>query len=410
MTPRSLLAPAKLGGQPILRAQTDERLVELARDGSRVAFEAIVTRYRRQIVSYCSRFLGQERGEDAVQQTFVKAYTALVAGERVRTLRPWLYRIAHNTSLNMLRDRALHHEQLSEEIDGVERPDQAAERRQELAQVLAAVRALPARQRDVIVLRAIEGRTYEQIAEDLGVSHGAVRQLLSRARHGVRTGVAAITPIGLLARIAAPFGDAPTAVLAGNGAGSGTFTAGKICATALAAAVAGGGVTALPDRSEHQPTRTTKASLAAPARAPATPAATATASRAPVPSKGRTVSSGQPQSTSAPRRRARQGSPARSQDGAGRRDDSIQGDRRQSVDPKEPTRRPTRQDGFGDGRPRSPTPAPTQPMTAYRPPDGGSGTRQFASAPRPTDGSFSVTRTETQRLGTRDGSFIDGAR
>src|SRR4051795_8764875 len=87
MTPRSLLAPAKLGGQPILRAQTDERLGEIARDGSRVAFEAIVTRYRRQIVSYCSRFLGQERAEDAVQQTFVKAYTALVAGVRARGVR-----------------------------------------------------------------------------------------------------------------------------------------------------------------------------------------------------------------------------------------------------------------------------------------------------------------------------------
>src|SRR5687767_12894967 len=196
MTPHSLLAPAKLGGQPILRAQTDERLVQLSQDGSRAAFEAIVARYRRQIVSYCARFLGQERAEDAVQQTFVKAYTALGAGERVRTLRPWLYRIAHNTSLNMLRDRGLHHEQLTEEIDGVERPDQAAERHQELTQVLRAVQALPDRQRDVIVLRAIEGRTYEQIAQELGVSHGAVRQLLSRARSGLRAGVAAVTPLG----------------------------------------------------------------------------------------------------------------------------------------------------------------------------------------------------------------------
>jgi len=145
MTPHSLLAPARLGGQPILRAQTDERLVELASAGSRPAFEAIVSRYRRPLLSYSARFLGAERAEDAVQQTFVKVYTALTDGEVVRTLRPWLYRIAHNISLNMLRDRAPLHEPLTEQIDGVERPDQAAERRQELHQVLAAVQALPPR-------------------------------------------------------------------------------------------------------------------------------------------------------------------------------------------------------------------------------------------------------------------------
>jgi RNA polymerase sigma factor (sigma-70 family) len=262
MTPRSLLAPARLGGQPILRAQTDDRLVALARSGSRPAFEAIVSRYRRPLVAYCTRFLGAERAEDAVQQTFVRAWTALTAGEQVRALRSWLYRIAHNTSLNMLRDRALLHEPLSDQIDGVERPDQAVERRQELQEVLSAVQALPARQRDAIVLRALEGRSYEQIAQGLGVSDGAVRQLLNRARCTMRAGVAAITPVGLLARIAAPLGDAPATVLAGSGGGGGTLAAGKLCTAAVAAAIAGGGVSGLPDRPAEGPAKS-RASLGA---------------------------------------------------------------------------------------------------------------------------------------------------
>lgn len=65
----------------------------------------------------------------------------------MRTLRPWLFRIAHHTALNGLRDRSLQHDELHESIDGVERPDQAAERSQELGQVMAGIQALPMRQR-----------------------------------------------------------------------------------------------------------------------------------------------------------------------------------------------------------------------------------------------------------------------
>ena len=241
MTPRSLPAPARLGGQPILRAQSDERLVELARAGSRSAFEAIVLRYRRPLLAYSARFLGPARADDAVQQTFVKAYAALGRSEAVTSLRAWLYRIVHNVSLNMLRDRALTHEPLDERINGVERPDQALERRQDLAEALAAVKALPERQRDAIVLRAVEGHSYEQIAAALGVSKGAVRQLLARARNTMRAGAVAITPIGLLARVAAPVGDAPLMVTAGAGGGGGAVAT-KLCAAAVAAAVAAGGI------------------------------------------------------------------------------------------------------------------------------------------------------------------------
>src|SRR3954464_2504810 len=201
MTPRSLLAPARLAGQPILRSQTDERLVDLARAGHEPAFEAIVARYRRPLLRYCGRILSDERAEDAVQQTFVKAYDAMRRDDNELKLRPWLYRIAHNTALNGLRDKGLQDEPLDPQIDGVERPDQAAERRQGVREVLAAVQALPSRQRDAIVLRELEGRSYEEIAGALGVTGGAVRQLLNRARTPLRAGASAVTPAGLIPRL-----------------------------------------------------------------------------------------------------------------------------------------------------------------------------------------------------------------
>ena len=202
MTPRALFHPARLARRPVLSTQSDERLVDLVRAGSEPAFETIVERYRRALMRYVSRLLPPERAEDVVQQSFVNAYEAMHRDAAELNLRPWLYRIAHNTALNALRDRGLRHDELDERIDGVERPDQALERTQGLRELVVAVQALPERQRDAILLRELEGRSYEEIALALGVTDGAVRQLLNRARNSLRATAAAITPMPLLTRLA----------------------------------------------------------------------------------------------------------------------------------------------------------------------------------------------------------------
>ena len=84
---------------PLLRAQSDRRLVALAADGHDRAFEAIVERYRRPLQRYLRRLLSEALAEDVLQATFVRAWQALRAGTDVRELRPWLYRIAHNQAL-----------------------------------------------------------------------------------------------------------------------------------------------------------------------------------------------------------------------------------------------------------------------------------------------------------------------
>jgi RNA polymerase sigma factor (sigma-70 family) len=251
MTPRALFHPARLARRPVLSTQSDERLVDLVRAGSESAFEAIVERYRRALMRYVSRLLPPERAEDVVQQAFVNAYEAMHRDGAELNLRPWLYRIAHNTALNALRDRALRHHELDERIDGVERPDQALERRQGLRDVLVAVQALPERQRDAILLRELEGRSYEEIALALGVTGGAVRQLLNRARNSLRSAAAALTPMPLLTRLASGDSTEPVAarvaeMVGAGAAGSGAVMA-KLCATALVTGAVVGGVAVVPD-------------------------------------------------------------------------------------------------------------------------------------------------------------------
>src|SRR3954451_18036751 len=114
MTPRRLIEPARLASTAVLRGQSDERLVDLTRAGNGRAFEAIVHRYRRPLLRYCAGILPAERAEDAVQQTFLSAYNAISSADRELNLKPWLYRIAHNSSLNMLRQNGWNHEQLDE--------------------------------------------------------------------------------------------------------------------------------------------------------------------------------------------------------------------------------------------------------------------------------------------------------
>jgi RNA polymerase sigma factor (sigma-70 family) len=256
VTPRRLIEPARLAGTSLLRTQSDARLVDLVRAGHDSAFEAIVQRYRKPLLGYCSRLLPASRAEDAVQQTFLKAYQAMVSGDAELKLRPWLYKIAHNASLNLLRQNGWSHEQLDENMDGVQRPDQALELRERLRKTVAAVNALPERQRDAVLLREIDGLSYDEIAATLGVGDGAVRQLLHRARATLRAGMTAVTPIGLTERLAAALagtGGDPSARVAematGLGLGAGAV---KVGAAVLATGAIATGVVAVPIVKHHR--------------------------------------------------------------------------------------------------------------------------------------------------------------
>ncbi len=248
MSPRLLNEPARLAGASLLRLQSDERLVTLAAGGHEAAFAVIVDRYRPALLRYCTSLVGSARAEDVVQQALVNAHTALLRTPDVRHLRSWLYRIAHNAALNTLRAVRDDVPLDPTHADPAGDPAEAAERSERLRSTLAAVQALPERQRAALVLRELEGRSHDEIADALGVTSGSARQHLMRARAAVRHAATALTPYPLLERLisaggaATGAGSGMTDAAVGAGAGAGALV-GKVGAAVLATgAVAGGAV------------------------------------------------------------------------------------------------------------------------------------------------------------------------
>lgn len=216
----------------MLPTQSDTRLTDLARAGSEPAFEAIVARYRRSLVRYCARVVGDADAEEATQDALMKAHAALLRGDPVRRLAPWLHVIAHNTALSYLRARSSRPQPADVDCECSATIDVSGEHREELNEVLEAVRSLPDRQRSAIVMRELEGRSYDEIAARLGSSHGAVRQLLNRARCSVRERLGALIPVEPLVRWALT--GASGAEAAGGATMSGACVLGaKACAAAL---------------------------------------------------------------------------------------------------------------------------------------------------------------------------------
>src|SRR3954469_9055683 len=232
----------------LLRTQTDERLVVLARAGHERAFEAIVERYRGALLRAARRYLPDARAEDALQQAFISAWTALQRGDEVRDLRAWLYRIVHNTALNQLRGAVYNCAELDAALRGSEAPQEEMERRAVMRQTLTGLAALPDRQREALLRIAIEGRSQEEVARELGVTEGAVRQLVHRARLTLRAAATAVTPLPLATWAAgaaastsagsASMAERITELVGGAGASAFLAKAGAVAVLATGTAVA----------------------------------------------------------------------------------------------------------------------------------------------------------------------------
>src|ERR1700736_4784839 len=92
------------GRGPLLRLQSDERLIMFVRRGNTPAFEVLVSRYEVRLLAFCRHLLGsREDAEDVLQEVMAAAFNAILADDRPINVRPWLYRIARNRSLNHLR-------------------------------------------------------------------------------------------------------------------------------------------------------------------------------------------------------------------------------------------------------------------------------------------------------------------
>lgn len=168
-----------------LRLQSDERLVSLTRRGNEAAFETLIARYRTRLLAFCRHMVGStEDAEDILQEVFVSAYRAMLADDRELNVRPWLYRIARNRSLNHLRrprPTGVDSMDIFEGGAAVATADRVHDRL-DLEDLVEDVKRLPETQRTALMLREMGDLSYDQIAETMDTTIPSVKSLLVRAR------------------------------------------------------------------------------------------------------------------------------------------------------------------------------------------------------------------------------------
>jgi RNA polymerase sigma-70 factor (ECF subfamily) len=176
----------------------DSDVVQASLDGDARAFGELVKRYDQRLLNFVFRTIGdRERAQDLVQETFVRVYRHLHRFDQSKKFSTWIYTIAGNLAKNELRNRSRNplvlfqtlkknwdadHRPLEWE-DTQYKPDDLFRKRHLRAKVEEAVARLPEHHRIVFVLREMEGKTYEEIADITGCNLGTVKSRLNRARN-----------------------------------------------------------------------------------------------------------------------------------------------------------------------------------------------------------------------------------
>ena len=166
----------------LLALAGDERLVDEIRAGNESAFEVAFERYGRDLLSFCRHMLGsREEAEEAVQHTFAAAWSDLQRNERPVRLKPWLYTIARNRCLSILRSARETPAELDDTLFTAGLSDEV-ERRSDLRALVADLRELPDEQRAALVLSELGDLSHAEIAEVVGRKEADVKAIVFRAR------------------------------------------------------------------------------------------------------------------------------------------------------------------------------------------------------------------------------------
>jgi RNA polymerase sigma-70 factor, ECF subfamily len=182
----------------VLHELDDSGLVAAFLDGQKRAFTLLVERYNGRLLNFVHRITGdRERSEDLVQETFIRVYRHLHRFDQSKKFSTWVYTIASNLAKNELRNRSRNPLVLFQTIkknwdaderpleweDNTYRPDDLFRKRHLRQMVEQAVAQLPEHHRTVFILREMEGKTYEEIAEITNCNLGTVKSRLNRARN-----------------------------------------------------------------------------------------------------------------------------------------------------------------------------------------------------------------------------------
>jgi RNA polymerase sigma-70 factor (ECF subfamily) len=178
-----------------LRRECDEELMERCAAGSHEAFQCLVERYRGRLINVIGRFINdRDRAEDIVQEVFLRVFRNKHRYQRKGKFSTWIFTIAVNLAKNEIRRKVRRRGEVS--LEGLEEaagpsvatadhsPDaeESLGREQLREMVAVAIERLPARYREAVVLRDIEGMAYEEIASILRIPGGTVRSRINRGR------------------------------------------------------------------------------------------------------------------------------------------------------------------------------------------------------------------------------------
>jgi RNA polymerase sigma-70 factor, ECF subfamily len=193
---RTLLPGAAI--RETLRTQDDSEVVGAFLAGEERAFQELVERYQTRLLNFIYRSIGdREKAEDLVQEVFIRVHRHIHRFDRSKKFSTWAYTIASNLAKNELRNRSRNPLVLFQKIRGnwdeddrplqfedtTARPDDLFRKRHLRALVEDAVARLPEHHRQVFVLRELEGKSYEEIAEITDCNLGTVKSRLNRARN-----------------------------------------------------------------------------------------------------------------------------------------------------------------------------------------------------------------------------------
>ena len=181
-----------------LRTLDDSAVVTAFLNGEERAFQELVDRYQTRLLNFVYRTIGdREKAEDLVQEVFIRVYRHLHRFDRSKKFSTWIYTIASNLAKNELRNRSRNPLVLFQTIkknwqdedrplqfeDSQSRPDDMYRKRHLRELVEQSVEQLPEHHRQVFVLRELEGKSYEEIAEITDCNLGTVKSRLNRARN-----------------------------------------------------------------------------------------------------------------------------------------------------------------------------------------------------------------------------------
>src|SRR5919205_337318 len=181
-----------------LRAQDDSAVVSAFLSGEERAFQELVERYQTRLLNFIFRTIGdRERAEDLVQEVFIRVYRHIHRFDRSKKFSTWVYTIASNLAKNELRNRSRNPLVLFQTVqknsqdddrplqfeDSTSRPDDMYRKRHLRELVEESVAKLPEHHRNVFILRELEGKSYEEIAEITDCNLGTVKSRLNRARN-----------------------------------------------------------------------------------------------------------------------------------------------------------------------------------------------------------------------------------